>query len=221
MTIIQENIELLQNQLLAKNVTLVAVSKTKPVAMLMEAYAMNFKRFGENYVQELIEKHEAMPKDIEWHMIGHLQTNKVKYIAPFVSLIHSVDSYKLLAEINKQAAKNERTINCLLQVYIAEEDSKTGMTEQELLEVLENIQHFPNVNIKGLMGMSTFTDNEEQVKKEFRKLKQLQEQLVVTYPFLQEISMGMSGDWKIAMQEGSTMVRVGSAIFGNRLTITN
>lgn len=221
MTIIQENIELLQNQLLAKNVTLVAVSKTKPVAMLMEAYAMNFKRFGENYVQELVEKHEAMPKDIEWHMIGHLQTNKVKYIASFVSLIHSVDSYKLLAEIHKQAAKNERTINCLLQVYIAEEDSKTGMTEQELLEVLENIQHFPNVNIKGLMGMSTFTDNEEQVKKEFRKLKQLQEQLVVTYPFLQEISMGMSGDWKIAVQEGSTMVRVGSAIFGNRLTITN
>lgn len=221
MTIIQENIELLKNQLLAKNVTLVAVSKTKPVAMLMEAYAMNFKRFGENYVQELVEKHEVMPKDIEWHMIGHLQTNKVKYIAPFVSLIHSVDSYKLLAEINKQAAKNERTINCLLQVYIAEEDSKTGMTEQELLEVLENIQHFPNVNIKGLMGMSTFTDNEEQVKKEFRKLKQLQEQLVVTYPFLQEISMGMSGDWKIAVQEGSTMVRVGSAIFGNRLPITN
>jgi PLP dependent protein len=221
MTIIQENIELLQNQLLAKNVTLVAVSKTKPVAMLMEAYAMNFKRFGENYVQELVEKHEAMPKDIEWHMIGHLQTNKVKYITSFVSLIHSVDSYKLLAEINKQAAKNERTINCLLQVYIAEEDSKTGMTEQELLEVLENIQHFPNVNIKGLMGMSTFTDNEEQVKKEFRKLKQLQEQLVVTYAFLQEISMGMSGDWKIAVQEGSTMVRVGSAIFGNRLTITN
>lgn len=221
MTIIQENIELLKNQLLAKNVTLVAVSKTKPVAMLMEAYVMNFKRFGENYVQELVEKHEAMPKDIEWHMIGHLQTNKVKYIAPFVSLIHSVDSYKLLAEINKQAAKNERTINCLLQVYIAEEDSKTGMTEQELLEVLGNIQHFPNVNIKGLMGMSTFTDNEEQVKKEFRKLKQLQEQLVVTYPFLQEISMGMSGDWKIAVQEGSTMVRVGSAIFGNRLPITN
>lgn len=221
MTIIQENIELLKNQLLAKNVTLVAVSKTKPVAMLMEAYAMNFKRFGENYVQELVEKHEVMPKDIEWHMIGHLQTNKVKYIAPFVSLIHSVDSYKLLAEINKQAAKNERTINCLLQVYIAEEDSKTGMTEQELLEVLENIQHFPNVNIIGLMGMSTFTDNEEQVKKEFRKLKQLQEQLVVTYPFLQEISMGMSGDWKIAVQEGSTMVRVGSAIFGNRLPITN
>ena len=221
MTIIQENIELLKNQLLAKNVTLVAVSKTKPVAMLMEAYAMNFKRFGENYVQELVEKHEVMPKDIEWHMIGHLQTNKVKYIAPFVSLIHSVDSYKLLAEINKQAAKNERTINCLLQVYIAEEDSKTGMTEQELLEVLENIQHFPNVNIIGLMGMSTFTDNEEQVKKEFRKLKQLQEQLVITYTFLQEISMGMSGDWKIAVQEGSTMVRVGSAIFGNRLPITN
>lgn len=213
------NIEAIENEISGKGVTLIAVSKTKPVEMLMEAYNAGFKRFGENYVQELTDKHEQMPKDIEWHFIGHLQSNKVKYIAPFVSLIHSVDSFKLLQEINKQAAKHKRVIDCLLQIYIAEEDTKSGMTEDECLEILtsESLKSLTNVSIKGLMGMSTFTDDEAQVRKEFRKLKTFHNSLIETYPRLSTISMGMSGDYELAIEEGSTMIRVGSKIFGNRV----
>lgn len=213
------NIEAIENEISGKGVTLIAVSKTKPVEMLMEAYNAGFKRFGENYVQELTDKHEQMPKDIEWHFIGHLQSNKVKYIAPFVSLIHSVDSFKLLQEINKQAAKHKRVIDCLLQIYIAEEDTKSGMTEDECLEILtsESLKSLTNISIKGLMGMSTFTDDEAQVRKEFKKLKTFHNSLVDTYPNLSTISMGMSGDYELAIEEGSTMIRVGSKIFGNRV----
>jgi len=213
------NIEAIENEISGKGVTLIAVSKTKPVEMLMEAYNAGFKRFGENYVQELTDKHEQMPKDIEWHFIGHLQSNKVKYIAPFVSLIHSVDSFKLLQEINKQAAKHKRVIDCLLQIYIAEEDTKSGMTEDECLEILtsEALKSLTNISIKGLMGMSTFTDDEAQVRKEFRKLKTFHNSLIDTYPHLSTISMGMSGDYELAIEEGSTMIRVGSKIFGNRV----
>lgn len=212
------NIKEIENQLNGKGVTLVAVSKTKPIEMLMEAYEVGFKRFGENYVQELTEKQDKMPKDIEWHFIGHLQSNKVKYIAPFVSLIHSVDSFKLLQEINKQAAKHNRVIDCLLQIYIAEEDTKSGMTEDECLEILqsETFKNLANIRIVGLMGMSTFTDNETQVRKEFRKLKTFHNSLLSSYPYLTIVSMGMSGDYETAIEEGSTMIRVGSKIFGNR-----
>lgn len=213
------NIEAIENEINGKGVTLVAVSKTKPVEMLMEAYNAGFKRFGENYVQELTDKHEQMPKDIEWHFIGHLQSNKVKYIAPFVSLIHSVDSFKLLQEINKQAAKHNRVIDCLLQIYIAEEDTKSGMTEEECLEILtsEALKNLTNIRLTGLMGMSTFTDDETQVRKEFKKLKIFHNSLINTYPHLSTISMGMSGDYELAIEEGSTMIRVGSKIFGSRI----
>jgi hypothetical protein len=221
---IVENIRLIEKELEGKGTTLVAVSKTKPVEMLMEAYNAGFKRFGENYVQELVDKHEAMPKDIEWHFIGHLQSNKVKYIAPFVSLIHSVDSLKLLQEINKQATKNNRLIDCLLQIYIAEEDTKSGMTEGECLEILkaETLEKLPNVRIVGLMGMTTLTDDEAQIRKEFKKLKDFYQSLTINpkwWPHLSlsALSMGMSGDYAIAMQEGSTMIRVGSKIFGGRI----
>ena len=216
---VAENIKLIEEEIRDKAVALVTVSKTKPVEMLMEAYNAGFKRFGENYVQELLDKYDQMPKDIEWHFIGHLQSNKVKYIAPFVSLIHSVDSFKLLQEINKQAAKNKRVIDCLLQIYIAEEDTKSGMTEEECLDILpsEALKSLSNVRIIGLMGMSTFTDDEQQVRKEFRKLKGFQASLLSSYPYLTTISMGMSGDYAIAIEEGSTMIRVGSKIFGNRI----
>ncbi len=230
---IVENIQFIENQIAEKGVTLIAVSKTKPVEMLMEAYNAGFKRFGENYVQELVEKHEAMPKDTEWHFIGHLQSNKVKYIAPFVSLIHSVDSFKLLQEINKQAAKNNRVIDCLLQIYIAEEDTKSGMTEEECLEILQSdaLKALENVRIIGLMGMTTLTDDETQIRKEFRKLKSFSvecrvqnDELRIKYPTLYTLhstfftlSMGMSGDYAIAIEEGSTMIRVGSKIFGGRV----
>lgn len=208
---------------LPAGVKLVAVSKLKPVETLMQAYEGGFRRFGENYVQELAGKFEDMPKDIEWHMIGHLQSNKVKYIAPFVSMIHSVDSFKLLAEINKQAVKNDRVIDCLLQVHIAEEDTKTGMTEEELLEIInrEQLKSFKNVHILGLMGMSTFTDDPDQVRREFKSLKKIFDDVKslgkASDNFsMNEISMGMSGDWPLAIEEGSTMIRVGSAIFGDR-----
>ncbi|WP_304236727.1 YggS family pyridoxal phosphate-dependent enzyme [Jiulongibacter sediminis] len=199
---------------------LIAVSKKQPNEKLLEAYKAGFKRLGENYVQELCAKQEELPKDIEWHMIGHLQSNKVKYIAPFVHMIHSVDSFKLLKEINKQARKNERTIDCLLQIFIAEEDSKTGMEEQELWDLLANpaLKDLENVRICGLMGMSTFTENTAQVEKEFRNLKRIFDKLKEKHPELPatEISMGMSGDWPLAINCGSTMIRVGSAIFGAR-----
>lgn len=220
MTAIQDNITKL-HECIPVGVKLVAVSKFKPKELLLEAYEIGFRTFGENYVQELVDKYEALPKDIEWHFIGHLQTNKVKYIAPFVHLIHSVDSFKLLKEIDKQASKNGRVIECLIQIYIAREDSKTGMDKTEYLEMLE-LEEFKllnNIKVKGLMGMSTFTDNLDLVREEFRSLKELFEQ---TRNFksnnfsLEEISMGMSGDWQMAVEEGSSMIRVGSSIFGSR-----
>jgi pyridoxal phosphate enzyme (YggS family) len=220
MTEIQENITKLQERISA-GVKLVAVSKFKPKELLLEAYEIGFRAFGENYVQELVDKYEALPKDIEWHFIGHLQTNKVKYIAPFVSLIHSVDSFKLLKEIDKQAAKNGRVIDCLMQIYIAKEDSKSGMDKAEYLQMIdsEEFRLLKNINVKGLMGMSTFTDNMDLVREEFRSLKELFEQtrsLEASNFSLAEISMGMSGDWQLAVEEGSTMIRVGSSIFGSR-----
>jgi PLP dependent protein len=216
---IVENIQFIEKEIEGKGVTLVAVSKTKPVEMLMEAYNAGFKRFGENYVQELVDKYEAMPKDIEWHFIGHLQSNKVKYIAPFVSLIHSVDSLKLLQEINKQAAKHNRVIDCLLQIYIAEEDTKSGMTEEECLEILkaETLEKLPNVRIVGLMGMTTLTEDETQIRKEFGKLRVFYKKLRTQNSEFRTLSMGMSGDYEIAIEEGSTMIRVGSKIFGGRI----
>lgn len=216
---IVENIQFIEKEIAGKDVTLVAVSKTKPVEMLMEAYNAGFKRFGENYVQELVDKHQTMPKDIEWHFIGHLQSNKVKYIASFVSLIHSVDSLKLLQEINKQATKNNRVIDCLLQIYIAEEDTKSGMTEEECLEILK-AETLPNVRIVGLMGMTTLTDDETQIRREFKKLKDFYQTLTInpqSHPSLTILSMGMSGDYGLAIEEGSNMIRVGSKIFGGRV----
>jgi len=203
---------------LPQNVTLVAVSKTKPNEDLSEAYSAGQRVFGENKVQELTEKYESLPKDIEWHMIGHLQSNKVKYIAPFVSLIHGVDSFKLLKEINKRALQNDRTINCLLQVHIAEEESKFGFSEQEVTELLqsEEFKLLKNINIIGLMGMATYTDDDKQVKKEFKGLNNLFTGLKSQYESLVVLSMGMSGDYQLAIECGSTMVRVGSSIFGSR-----
>lgn len=206
---------------LPEQVTLVAVSKTKPIADLMEAYHFGQRIFGENKIQEMTEKWEAMPKDIEWHMIGHVQTNKVKFMAEYVSLIHGVDSLKLLVEINKQALKHNRIINCLLQVYIAEEESKFGLDENELNELL-NSQEFKtlqNIQIVGLMGMATFTENQSQIKKEFQNLKTIFDkvnQLETNNLKLEMLSMGMSGDYQLAIECGSTMVRIGSSIFGGR-----
>jgi PLP dependent protein len=219
---IQNNLRSIQATL-PKNVTLVAVSKTKPVSDLMEAYEAGQRIFGENKIQEMSEKWEVMPKDIQWHMIGHVQTNKVKYMAPFVSLIHGVDSLKLVQEINKQAQKNNRIIDCLLQVYIAEEESKFGLDEKELNEIFEFVQDAKNemnhIRIVGLMGMATFTNNQNQIKKEFSRLKTIFD----TYSNqntkncqLNTLSMGMSGDYALAIECGSTMVRIGSSIFGNR-----
>ena len=219
---IQDNLRSIQATL-PENVTLVAVSKTKPVSDLMEAYEAGQRIFGENKIQEMTEKWEVMPKDIQWHMIGHVQTNKVKYMAPFVSLIHGVDSLKLVQEINKQAQKNNRIIDCLLQVYIAEEESKFGLDEKELNEIFEFVQDAKNemshIRIVGLMGMATFTNNQNQIKKEFSRLKTIFD----TYSNqntkncqLNTLSMGMSGDYALAIECGSTMVRIGSSIFGNR-----
>ena len=206
---------------LPSTVTLVAVSKTKPIPDLMEAYDAGQRIFGENKIQEMAEKWEAMPKDIEWHMIGHVQTNKVKFMAPFVSLIHGVDSLKLLEEINKQAKKNNRIIDCLLQIYIAEEESKFGLDEEEHNEILtsRSFQEMKNIRIVGLMGMATFTDNQEQIKKEFTHLKAIFDKLqplITENCQLNTISMGMSGDYQLAIECGSTMVRIGSSIFGGR-----
>lgn len=203
------------------HVTLVAVSKTKPISDLMEAYDAGQRIFGENKIQEMTEKYENMPKDIQWHMIGHVQTNKVKYMAEFVSLIHGVESFKLLKEINKQAKKYNRTIDCLLQIKIAEEDSKFGMSAADASALLqsEDLSTLQNIKITGVMGMATFTDDENQVKQEFQFLKstfnQLQ-QIKTKNCQLETISMGMSGDYQLAIDCGSTMVRVGSSIFGSR-----
>ncbi len=207
---------------LPDNVTLVAVSKTKPVSDLMEAYEAGQRIFGENKIQEMAEKFEQMPKDIEWHMIGHVQTNKVKFMASFVSLIHGVDSSRLLEEINKQALKNNRVIDCLLQVHIAEEETKFGLNESELNELLQSdaFAQLKNIKIKGLMGMATFTDDQNQIQKEFNHLKSIFEHLAQSQKAdnceMEILSMGMSGDYQLAIDCGSTMVRIGSSIFGTR-----
>lgn len=209
-------------QLKPKRVTLVAVSKTKPNEAILEMYNEGQRVFGENKVQELTAKYEALPKDIQWHAIGHLQTNKVKYIAPFVSVIHSIDSLKLLKEVNKRAKQNDRTIDCLLQMHIAEEDTKFGLNKEEVVALLESdsFKQFENVRIVGVMGMATFTDNEQQVRQEFKNLKAIFDNLKATYftnqASFKEISMGMSGDYELAIEEGSTMVRIGSLLFGER-----
>lgn len=205
-----------------ENVTLVAVSKTKPNEAIMEAYDGGYRIFGENKPQELTRKFNELPKDIIWHMIGHLQTNKVKYIAPFVSLIHAVDSLKLLKEINKQALKNDRVIDCLFQFHIADEDTKFGLdlNDAELIINSEEYQNMQNVRIVGVMGMATYTDDENQVRSEFSNLKSIYSELKSKFfsgeENFKEISMGMSGDYKLAIEEGSTMIRVGSTIFGAR-----
>ena len=210
---VKDNILHLQKHL-ADNIHLVAVSKTKPNELIIEAYGAGQRIFGENKVQELVEKEESLPKDIEWHMIGHLQTNKVKYIAPFVSLIHAVDSKKLIKEINKRAEQNNRVIPCLLQVHIAQEESKFGLDKDGVIEILKT--DFPNVSIVGLMGMATFTDNKNQIRKEFKYLKDIFDELKESQPNFSILSMGMSGDYSIAIEEGSNMVRIGSSIFGER-----
>ena len=203
---------------LPENVTLVAVSKTKPIPNLMEAYEAGQRIFGENKIQEMTDKWETMPKDIEWHMIGHVQTNKVKFMAEYVNLIHGVDSIKLLQEINKQAEKNNRIIDCLLQIYIAEEETKFGLDEKELNELLASneFKSLQNIRIVGLMGMATFTENQNQIKKEFSHLKSIFDNLKSEICNLKSLSMGMSGDYKLAIECGSTMVRIGSSIFGGR-----
>ncbi|QTV04830.1 YggS family pyridoxal phosphate-dependent enzyme [Faecalibacter bovis] len=213
---IKENLNQI-NQSIPEHVTLVAVSKTKPVVDLQEAYDAGIRDFGENKIQEMCDKYEILPKDIRWHMIGHVQTNKVKYMAPFVHLIHGVDSLKLLKEINKQAEKNNRVIDVLLQVFIADEETKFGLDAEELNEILSNeIENLPNIKVVGLMGMATFTEDENQIRSEFKTLKQLFDHHQPNHPELKIISMGMSGDYQIAIEEGSTMVRIGSSIFGHR-----
>ena len=206
-----------------KNVKLVAVSKTKPVSDIIEAYNAGQRIFGENKIQEMIAKHNELPKDIEWHMIGHIQRNKVKYMAPFVSLIHAVDSLRLLTEINKQALKNNRTINCLLQIKIATEENKFGLTEDEVFELLasEEYKSFKNINIVGLMGMATFTNNQDQLNSEFASLKSIFDSIYKTNLHIDTLSMGMSGDYPIAIKNGSNMIRVGSSIFGMRACNNN
>jgi len=217
---IQSNLNTIKESL-PEHITLVAVSKTKPVSDLLQAYEAGQRIFGENKIQEMTEKWEEMPKDIQWHMIGHVQSNKVKFMAPYVSLIHGVDSLKLLQEINKQALKQNRTIDCLLQIYIAEEESKFGLDENELNELLTSVQfkELKNIRILGLMGMATFTENQNQIKKEFTRLKSIFDsikELKTENCNLSTISMGMSGDYQLAIECGSTMIRIGSSIFGGR-----
>ena len=225
---IAKNLTEIKSQL-PQHVTLVAVSKTKPIADLMEAFTAGQRTFGENKIQEMTDKWEQMPKDIEWHMIGHVQTNKVKFMAEYVSLIHGVDSLKLLQEINKQAKKHNRVIDCLLQIHIAEEETKFGLDELELDEILTRVyeqceakqvqndkSEFENIRIVGLMGMATFTENQIQIEKEFNHLKTIFDKLKTQNSELKTLSMGMSGDYQLAISCGSTMVRIGSSIFGNR-----
>jgi pyridoxal phosphate enzyme (YggS family) len=212
----------IQNELATVGVTCVAVSKTKPIEQLEEAYAAGQRIFGENQVQELVAKYDVLPKDIEWHLIGHLQSNKVKYIAPFISLIHSVDSYKLLVEINKHAQKHHRVIDCLLQVFIASEDTKFGLDFDEVIELLRALEAepLPHIRIRGLMGIATNTENEKLIKEEFYELKMLFDGVKASYfrkiDHFDILSMGMSSDYKIAIQQGSNMVRLGSSLFGSR-----
>jgi pyridoxal phosphate enzyme (YggS family) len=220
---IADNIKSLKKETTEINVTLLAVSKTKTAADLQEAYDAGQRLFGENIVQELIEKHEQLPKDIEWHLIGHLQTNKVKYIAPFISMIQSVDSLKLLQEINKHAEKGKRVIDCLLQIYIADEETKFGLGFDEAIELLrsEDYAALKNIRIRGLMGIATNTDSEKQIKEEYYELKTFFDGIKVSF-FRKEdsfdtLSMGMSSDYKLAIEQGSNMVRLGSTIFGGRV----
>ncbi len=208
---ISENIQKIKSEIPVE-VTLVAVSKTKPISDILKAYDSGQRIFGENKVQELTEKHTKLAKDIQWHMIGHLQTNKVKYIAPFVNLIHALDSEKLLKEIDKRAKQHDRKIDCLLQVHIAKEEHKFGIVPSEVSEFIEKSEKYKNVNIIGLMGMATFTSDKVQIESEFKELNTL----FSNFDKLKVLSMGMSGDYKIAIESGSTMVRVGNTIFGNR-----
>lgn len=219
---IANQIKTINNELSRLNVTLVAVSKTKPPEVVQEAYDAGQRIFGENIVQELVGKYDVLPKDIQWHLIGHLQRNKVKYIAPFITLIHSVDSLKLLKEIDKQATKNNRVIDCLLQIHIAAEDTKFGLDHVELIELLrsEELVGLNHVRIRGLMGIATNTSNEREVKAEFGELKSLFDGVKVSFfkdvDYFDILSMGMSADYKIAIEQGCTMVRLGSTLFGNR-----
>lgn len=208
-------------ELQPQDALLVAVSKTKPTAAILELYDKGQRDFGENRVQELLPKYEALPKDIRWHLIGHLQSNKVKYVAPFIHLIHSVDSLELLREIDKQARKNERVIDCLLQFHIAQEESKFGLQWEEVQQWPTDVfSALPNIRLCGVMGMATFTDDEEQVRREFRQLREifdaLKNRFFTTEERFREISMGMSDDYRIALQEGSTMLRIGTLLFGQR-----
>lgn len=216
---VAENIAAIKSKL-QPQVRLVAVSKTKPAELIQEAYNTGQRVFGENKAQEMRDKHAVLPKDIEWHFIGHLQSNKIKYIAPFAALIHSVDSLELLTTINKEAAKNNRVIPCLLQVYIANEDTKYGLSDEELFSLLDSLKTNPleNISIYGLMGMATFTNDKAQVKAEFAHLGSLFKQVKDKYnlPHFTELSMGMSGDYELAIAEGSTLIRIGSDIFGHR-----
>ena len=213
---ISENLENIKKAI-PKDVFLVAVSKTKTVDVLMNAYDSGQRIFGENKIQEMVTKHEDMPNDVEWHMIGHVQRNKVKYIAPFVSLIHAVDSLKLLQEIDRRAKLNNRVIDCLLQIKIAEEDSKFGLDEDAALMILnsDELKILSNVRIKGIMGMATFTKDKDQLQREFGRLNRFYKNNKDSYHFT-KLSMGMSDDYQIAIENGSTMIRVGSAIFGSR-----
>jgi len=214
---IQENLHNITSQL-PKQVTLVAVSKTKPIEALQEAYDAGQRIFGENKIQEMTQKWEQLPKDIEWHMIGNLQRNKIKYMAEYVSLIHGVENLKLLTEINKQARKHNRVINCLLQIKIAEEDTKAGMTPEEAKNIIssEDVLDMKNIKIVGLMGMASFTDNQDQVAHEFGNLQTIFDALKAENSEFETISMGMSSDYKLAIGNGSTMIRIGSSIFGAR-----
>lgn len=219
---IKQNLERINNELAQTQARLIAVTKTHPPEVLLEAYDAGCKVFGENKVQEMVAKQALLPHDIEWHLIGHLQSNKVKHIAPFVNLIHSVDSLKLLQEIDKQADKNNRVIDCLLQIYIAKEETKFGLSEEEALDLLTSFEMptLTSIRIVGLMGMASFTDDTDQIRQEFRGLKKFFEKLTLLNGAenieIKELSMGMSSDYHIAMQEGSTLIRVGSAIFGAR-----
>jgi len=220
---IADNIKNLKKQTVPLKVSLIAVSKTKPVEDIQEAYDAGQRLFGENQVQELMEKHDKLPADIQWHLIGHLQTNKVKYIASFINMIQSVDSLKLLQEINKQALKNNRVIDCLLQIYIADEETKYGLGFDEAIELLrsEEFTELKNIRIRGLMGIATNTDSEKQIKEEYYELKTFFDGIKLSYFRREELfnvlSMGMSSDYQLAMEQGSTMIRVGSTIFGNRV----
>lgn len=214
MKIAENTITLIQE--IPKHVQLVAVSKTKSNEEIMQAYDAGQRIFGENKVQDMVAKYESLPKDIRWHMIGHVQSNKVKYMAPFVDLIHGVDSLKLLKEINKQALKNNRNIHCLLQLHIADESTKFGFSEEEAVKALSLSNTLENLKIIGLMGMASFTDNQDQITQEFRGLKNFYDQIYNEYDQLTTLSIGMSGDYPLAIAQGSNMIRVGSKIFGAR-----